>query len=95
LNWFQASAICIINNEIEILFMSKNIDDFFDDTETGKSFRFRTFWLKKRSAPKYSPNKTLPKFELAHFFVSVLSSVRHVQYVCTNGIGFKPVNSKL
>jgi hypothetical protein len=28
------------------LFMRENIDDFFYDAETVKSFRFRTFWLK-------------------------------------------------
>jgi hypothetical protein len=77
----------------------KYIDAFFDVTETVKSFRFRTFWLKKSSAPKYSSYKTLSKFELAQFFgfffVSGLNSVRHVQYVCTSEIGIEPVNSKL
>jgi hypothetical protein len=74
--------------------MRKNIDDFFDDAETVKSFRFRTFWLKYPPPAKYSPYKTLSKFELAHFFVPGLSSVRHMQYICTGGIGIKPVNRK-
>jgi hypothetical protein len=67
--------------------MRENIDDFFDDAETVKSFKFRTFCLKQPSAPKYSPYKTLSKFELAHFFVPGLSLVRHVQCVYTFGIG--------
>jgi hypothetical protein len=41
--------------------MRKNIDDFFDDTETVKSLRYRSFWLKKPSASKDSPYKTLSK----------------------------------
>jgi hypothetical protein len=60
--------------------MGKNVDDFFDDTESVKSFRFRTFWFNKKkqkhSTPKYSPYKILSKFELEHFFVFELSSVR-------------------
>jgi hypothetical protein len=95
LNSFQASAICILNNNTKILFMSKNIDDFFDDTETVKSFIFRTFLFMKPSALKYSPYKTLSKFELTQFLAFGLPSVRHVQYVCINGIGIEPVNSKL
>jgi hypothetical protein len=38
---------------MKYLFMRKNIDNFFDDAETVKSFRFRSLWLKKPSALKY------------------------------------------
>jgi hypothetical protein len=71
----------------------KYIDDFFDDAETVKSLRFRTFWLKHPSTLKYSPYKTLSKFKLVHIFVPGLSSVRHVQYVSTSGISIEPVNN--
>jgi hypothetical protein len=50
---------------------------------------------KETFRPKYSPYKTLLKFELAHFFEPGLSLVRHVQYVYTSGIGIKPLSSKL
>jgi hypothetical protein len=80
---------------VKNFFISKNIDDLFDFAESMKSLGFRTFWLKKPSAPKYSPYKTLSKFELAHFSVLGLHSVRHVQYVSTNGIGIEPLNSEL
>jgi hypothetical protein len=30
---------------VKYLFMRENIDDFFDDVETVKPLRFRTFWL--------------------------------------------------
>jgi hypothetical protein len=73
--------------------MRKTIEDFLDDAETIKSFRFRSFWLKKPSAQKYISNKSLSKFE--HCFVSGLSSVRHVLYVCISEIGIEPINSKI
>jgi hypothetical protein len=31
---------------VKQLFIRKYVDDFFNDAETVKSFRFRTFWLK-------------------------------------------------
>jgi hypothetical protein len=73
--------------------MSKNVDDFFDDTKTMKSFRFRTFWLTKPSTPKYSSLKTFQNLNRHIFVVSELNSVRHTQYVCTNGIGVQSFNS--
>jgi hypothetical protein len=39
--------------------------------------------VKKHSAPKYSPYKTLSRYELTYSF---LNSLRHVQYDCTNMI---------
>jgi hypothetical protein len=73
---------------------NKNVDDFFDDAEILKSIRFRTFCLKKHSDQKYSPYKTLSKFELAQF-VFGWSSVRHVQYACTKGKDIEAIDSKL
>jgi hypothetical protein len=57
--------------------MSKNIDDTFDDSETVKSFRFWTYRLNKPFTPKFSPYKTLSKFEPINFSQSGSSSVRH------------------
>jgi hypothetical protein len=75
--------------------MRENTDDFFDDAETVKSFRFETVWLKQPSAQKCSPYKNPFKIWTGTFFERGLSSVRHVQFVCTSEIGIGPVNSKL
>jgi hypothetical protein len=73
--------------------MSKNIDDFVDDIETIKLFRFRTF-VNKTSAPKHRSYKTLSELKW-HFFVFRLRSVRHEQYDCTNWIRIELDNNEL
>jgi hypothetical protein len=78
--------------------MSQKSYDFVNDAETVKSFGFRTIWfLKETFHPKIQSLKIFSEIEMTHFFVFGLSSVWHLQYVCTDGIGIElhVVDSKL